>query len=328
MPLSHNRELYQSDNQLHVTLVFGLLTDFWSNPVYDHVALICEYYDTLQEKISVALYHVSMRDDWTMHDVTQHCGYSLRDYHIRKESSDVIVERMMCHPKYKSHFVRYEPYKTFSINRTDNVMEVLVELDALAKEATHPYSVYGASATKYGMLKGRHNCISFVADVLWKFGVFKNDYSRRDVLRYSQTYAPEALSPYARCHQFIKRWVYTPECLKHLVDNKQMLSSELKWKNHNAADLEARRSLRYDKGRFLINDALKLNIVRALILKHGKEFLTNKMAHNSPISEEEKEEKDVDQQLISLANVDGNFGFCRDGTFHHDAKFFISAPES
>ncbi|MES2253397.1 MAG: hypothetical protein V4482_06945 [Pseudomonadota bacterium] len=312
--LSQSSHLYHEDNQLHITLVFGLLTDFWHRPIYDHAALVCEHYDVEQQKISVSLYHLSTRDDWTANDVIRHCGYSLRDYHVRKETSDVIVERMMCHPKYKSPYARYEPYKTFRIKKTEKTMAVLANLDALSSAERYPYSMYGARATNAGVQNGNHNCISFVADVLWQLGIFKPTYSLRDILRYSHTYAAEGLSPYARFHFMTKRFIYTPEALKHLIDNSHMRSLDHVYLAHQVATTETRRSERHNGAYFVINTELKRNIVKAFEIKYDEKYeKSNAKDGGSSFSRAFDDEENEIQSALIQSNIDGNIKATRLG---------------
>jgi hypothetical protein len=303
---SGKSELYKSDNNLYITVVFGFLTDFWGRPIYDHAALLCEHYDDENQKISANTYHLTMRDDWKMRELVGRCGYGYFGYKIEEQPKDKIVELMMCHPKYKSKYVRYHPYKTFRTSKTEKTKAVLAKLKQSSQEDYCSYSLYGAQSAPNDILKGNHNCISFVIDILWQFGIFQNRYTRHDVLAYSNAYSLEVLSPYARLHFLTRRLIRVPETLKYLVDDPEMIRKECEFKAHPSANMENHRPVRHGNAYALVNDVLKRNIVQAMLASIDELSINDlSVSFDNVIEEAEKIQKE-DVNLSLLRNYGNN----------------------
>ena len=304
-----SRNLYEEDNNFYPTPVFGFLTDFWGRPMWDHAALLCEHYDNENKKISANMYHLTMRDDWEMGELIYKFGYGYRGYKIEEEDKQKIVEIMMCHPKYKSKHVRYHPYKTFRVAKTEKTIGVLAKLKQLSQEEHYSYSLYGSRSANKREIKGKHNCISFITNVLWQFGVFQDKYTLSDILKYSNAYPLESLSPYSRLHGLTRRLIRVPETLKHLIDNNAMIDENCLFKVHQAALMVNHRPVREGNAYGLVNDVLKRNIANAILESNGLIGVNTQVGdapHNAKeLSEMKEEAKDDIQPSASIFN-DGN----------------------
>lgn len=288
-------ELYAQDKSFYLTPVFGFLTDFWGRPMYDHAALLCEYYDEGSQKIVTNLYHLTMRNDWKLSELIRRGGYGYWGYAIQEEGVDKIVELMMCHPKYKGKYVRYHPYKTFKVSKTEEGIKALEKVKELSQEPNYSYSLYGSKSANQDDFKGSHNCISFIIDALWQFGVFQENQTLHSVLAYRKAYPLEPKSPYSGLHKMTKRLIRVPESLKHLIDNPVMIKSDCVFKVHPSAEMKNYRPLRERKAYAVVNDMLKWNIVNALHARNGITGVEHASFHNASDSIEPAEEfKDDD----------------------------------
>lgn len=268
-PVSQKIELYAQDRSFYLTPVFAFLTDFWGRPMYDHAALLCEYYDEDSQKIVTNLYHLTMRDDWKISELIRRGGHSYWGYTIQEESAEKVVELMLCHPKYRSGYVRYHPYKTFKVSKSERTKQALVKVKELSQEANYAYSLYGSKSANQDDVRGCHNCISFIIDVLWQFGVFQENQTLHAVLSYRKSYPLEPMSPYAPLHRMTRRFIRVPESLKHLIDNPEMINGDCVFKVHPSAEMENYRPIRQRKAYAALGEGLKRNIVNALNIRNS-----------------------------------------------------------
>ncbi|MES2607492.1 MAG: hypothetical protein V4544_01990 [Pseudomonadota bacterium] len=306
--------LYENNNNFYITIVFGLLTDFWGRPIYDHAALLCEYYDDENKKISANMYHLTMRDDWITDELVYNLGYSYRGYKIEEQPKEKIVELMMCHPKYKSKYVRYHPYKTFRIAKTEKTIAVIDKLKELSQQKYYAYSLYGVRSASNKVLKGKHNCISFITDILWQFGVFQDSYTLNDVLGYSNAYPLEVLSPYAWLHGLTRRVIRIPETLKHLIDNPEMIRNECEFKVHPAATMENHRPIRHGNAYALVNEILRGNTAKAMLINNGLIDLDTQIGdelQNLKEPGETKEKKSNDGGKPSVSKINDGSSYAK-----------------
>lgn len=210
---------FERNNILHVTVAFTVQSGF-----YDHACLLCDGImrkrdGSLRNPSPILYFDLSLKEGSTKSGVAVKSGISSVDYKVKCHDVEYVVENFLLRApltKGVAHdLVQFYPYKTFHIRSTERIHEGLDYLDEQVQATSASYSIRA------------NNCITFIAKVLHRFGVFKETYDERSILKYSAKgrYPCHGGLPFVY-DGIVRPFSHSPEWLKELIDDNNITKIE------------------------------------------------------------------------------------------------------